>query len=384
MTRALNVEDLRRIARRRLPKVVYDYVEGGAEDGVALKANRRIFDHIRFAPRTLVDTSRRTQHVSIFGRVYESPIGIAPMAAAGLLWHDGDIALARAARSVNLPFVLSMQSLVPLPRLAVEAGGPPWFQLYMPRERAAAQSIVQRALDYGCEACVLTTDVPVNGNREYNERNGFGRPLYRAPLKALDGLLHPRWLVTVYGRRLWRHELPRASDAASRRDHASWEDLAWLRDQWPRKLLVKGLLSVEDAELAAKRGVDGLIVSNHGGRQLDGVPAPMEVLPQIAAAVGDKLVVGVDSGFRRGSDVVKALALGADIVFVGRAAAYGLAAAGEPGVRRALQLLRSEIDRVLALLGCPSIDSLGPQYIRAEMLEAAQHRPASVARLRIA
>jgi isopentenyl diphosphate isomerase/L-lactate dehydrogenase-like FMN-dependent dehydrogenase len=385
LTRALNIDDLRKTARRRLPRVVFDYLEGGSEDHVTVKANREIFDTIRFAPRTLVDVSQRTQKVTIFGRVYETPIGIAPMGAAGLFWHEGDIVLARAARSANIPFVLSTHSFVPLERLAWEAGGPPWFQLYMPRERECAEKMVRRARDAGCEALVLTTDVPVGANREYNQRNGFSLPPRFRPHNVIDGLLHPAWLVSVFARAwLSRAKPMRLPEWSTRRDHMSWNDFAWLRDAWPGKLFVKGVLAVEDAQLAAEYGADGIFVSNHGGRQLDGLPSPMEVLPQIAAAVGDRLTLMVDGGFRRGSDIVKALALGADMVFIGRAAMYGAAAGGEAGVRRALQLLRSEVDRVLALLGCSSIGELGPHYLRMAPRELAPVRALPVKRQRTA
>ena len=383
LARALNIEDLRRIARRRLPRVVFDYLEGGSEDHVTVRANRAAFEAISFSPRTLVDVSGRSQKVTLFGRVYESPIGIAPMGAAGLFWHEGDIALARAARSANLPFVLSTHSFVPLEHLAWEAGGPPWFQLYMPRERDAARALVRRALHAGCEALVLTSDVPVGANREYNQRNGFGLPLRLRPRRVLDALAHPRWLLCVFARAALARGRPmQLKEWTTRRDQLSWQDLAWLRDAWPRKLLVKGILCVEDAQLAAEHGADGIFVSNHGGRQLDGVPSPIDVLPAISAAVGERLAVMVDSGFRRGTDIVKALALGADMVFLGRGVMYGAAAGGEPGVRRAIQLLRGEIDRVLALLGCLSIDKLGPQYLHVRHKEAAPVLPLPVTRLR--
>jgi isopentenyl diphosphate isomerase/L-lactate dehydrogenase-like FMN-dependent dehydrogenase len=381
--RALNIEDLRRIARSRLPRVVYEYLEGGSEDGVTLKANREAFEAIGFAPRTLVDVSKRSQKATLFGRVYESPVGIAPMGAAGLFWHEGDIALARAARSANLPFVLSMHSFVPLERLSWEAGGPPWFQLYMPRERDAARAVVRRVLNAGCEALVITTDVPVGANREYNERNGFSLPLRLPPARIVDGLTHPRWLLSVFARAwLARPNPMKLPEWTTRRDHHSWRDFAWLRDAWPRKLLVKGILTVEDALLAAEHGADGIFISNHGGRQLDGLPSPMEALPPIAAAVGDRLALLVDGGIRRGTDVVKALALGADMVFLGRAAMYGAAAGGEAGVRRAVQLLRAEIDRVLALLGCVSIEELGPQHVRMPPKQAAPVVPLPLPKLR--
>ena len=383
--RALNIEDLRRIARRRLPRVVYEYLEGGAEDDVTLRANRAAFEAIAFSPRTLVDVSKRSQKATVFGRVYESPMGIAPMGAAGLFWHDADIALARAARTANLPFVMSTHSFVPLERLCWEAGGPPWFQLYLPREREVARQIVRRALSAGCEALVLTADVPVGGNREYNERNGFSLPLRFPPSRIAEGLAHPRWLLSVFARAwLARPNPMKLQEWSTRRDQHSWQDFAWLRDTWPRKLLVKGILCVEDAQLAAQHGADGIIVSNHGGRQLDGVPAAIEALPPIVAAVGERLPVMVDGGFRRGADVVKALALGADLVFLGRAAMYGAAAGGEKGVRRALQLLRGEVDRVLALLGCTSIEELGPQHVRTPPRQAAPVVPLPLPKLRTA
>ena len=383
LSRALNIDDLREMSRRRLPKLVYEYLEGGSEERLTLGANRQVFERIQFAPRTLVDVSRRSQKATIFGRVYECPIGIAPMGAAGLFWREGDIALARAARSANIPFVLSTHSFVPLERLAWEAGGPPWFQLYMPRDREVALKMVRRAAATGCEALVLTTDVPVGANREYNERNGFSLPLRIGPRKLLDGLAHPRWLCRVFlPAWLARNNPMKLSEWATRRDRMSWSDFAWLRDAWPRKLFVKGVLAVEDAQLAAEHGADGIFVSNHGGRQLDGVPSPVELLPQVVSALGGQLTIMVDGGIRRGSDIIKALALGADMVFVGRAAMYGLAAGGEGGVRRALQLLRAEVDRVLALLGCTSIEELGPQYLRTVLREPAVVRALPVPRLR--
>ena len=359
--KARNIEDLRRLARRRLPRIVRDYVEGGAEDHVTLRANRESLEAIRFAPRALVDVSRRSQKTVLFGREFGAPFGIAPIGAAGLVWHEAEIALARAARAANLPSVLSTHSFVPLARVARHAGGAPWFQLYLPNNRIDAGNLVALALDAGCEALVLTVDVPVGGNREYNERNGFRMPLRLGPRTLLDGALHPRWLAGVYLRSNWRGKL---AEWGTRRDTQTWEDLDWLRRAWPRRLLVKGILTPEDALLALSRGADGIFVSNHGGRQLDGAPAAIEALPPIAAAVGGRMALLVDGGFRRGADVVKALALGADMAFVGRAALYGAAAGGEAGVQRALHILKTEIDRVLALLGCASSAELGPRHVR--------------------
>jgi isopentenyl diphosphate isomerase/L-lactate dehydrogenase-like FMN-dependent dehydrogenase len=360
LARARNIEDLRRLARRRLPRVIRDYVEGGAEDHLTLRANREALEVIRFAPRALVDVSQRSQHTTLFGRRYDAPFGIAPIGAAGLVWHDAEIALARAAHAANLPSVLSTHSLVPLARVAREAGGAPWFQLYLPNNRVDAANLVALARDAGCEALVLTADVPVGGNREYNDRNGFCVPPRFGPRLLLDGALHPRWLANVYLRSDWG----RLAEWGTRRDRQSWDDFAWLRRAWPHKLLLKGILTPDDALLALRHGADGIFVSNHGGRQLDGAPAAIEALPAVATAVGGRMAVLVDGGFRRGADIVKALALGADMVFLGRAALYGAAAGGEPGVRRALQILKDEVDRVLALLGCPAADALGPRHVR--------------------
>jgi isopentenyl diphosphate isomerase/L-lactate dehydrogenase-like FMN-dependent dehydrogenase len=358
---ARNIEDLRRLALRRLPRIVRDYVEGGAEDHVTLRANREALEAIRFAPRVLADVSRRSQKTVLFGREYDAPIGIAPIGAAGLVWHEAEIALAGAARAADLPFVLSTHSFVPLARVAQHAGGAPWFQLYLPNNRIDAGNLVALALDAGSEALVLTADVAVGGNREYNERNGFCMPLRLGPRTLLDGALHPRWLASVYLKSDWRARL---TEWGTRRDTQGWDDFDWLRRAWPRKLLIKGILTADDALLALQHGADGIFVSNHGGRQLDGAPAAIEALPPIAAAVGGRMTVLVDGGFRRGADVVKALALGADAVFVGRAALYGAAAGGKAGARRALQILKSEVDRVLALLGCASTAGLGPRHVR--------------------
>jgi isopentenyl diphosphate isomerase/L-lactate dehydrogenase-like FMN-dependent dehydrogenase len=357
---AISIADLRAIARRRLPRVVFDYVEGGAEDGVTLRANREAFERVWFAPRTLVDVSQRSQASELFGHAYDSPFGIAPLGAAGLCWHDADLAIARAAHGANVPFALSAHSFVPVERIARESGAAPWFQLYMPKDHDVAGVLVQRALEAGCELLVLTADVPVGGNREHNERNGFGIPLRIGPRLALDGLSHPGWLTRVYFKSLRGSRIPEWS---LRRDATDWNDLAWLRSVWPHKLLVKGILTAGDARRAYEHGADGIVVSNHGGRQLDGAPATLEVLPQICTAVGGRLAILADGGFRRGADIVKALALGADMVLVGRPALYGVAAGGEDGVRRALQILKSEVDRVLALLGCVSIEALGPHHL---------------------
>jgi (S)-mandelate dehydrogenase len=363
--RARNIEDLRRLARRRLPRIVRDYVEGGAEDHLTLRANRDAFEAIRFAPRVLSGVAQRSQKTRLFGREYDAPFGVAPIGAAGLVWRDAEVAMARAARAAGVPFVLSTHSLVPLARVAAMAGGAPWFQLYLPNNRIHAGNLVAQALDLGCEALVLTADVPVGGNREYNDRNGFSLPLRLGLRTLLDGALHPRWLAGTYLRSDWRGgRAAHLSEWSTRRDTQTWGDFDWLRRAWPRKLLVKGVLGPEDALLALQHGADGVFVSNHGGRQLDGAQAAIEALPQVAAAVGGRMAVLLDGGVRRGADIAKARALGADMAFVGRAALYGVAAGGEPGAQRALEILKSEVDRVLALLGCAAASTLGPRHLR--------------------
>ena len=390
---ALNIEDLRTIARQRLPRIAYDFLDRGTEEEVTLAANRAVFERIRFVPRTLVDVSKRSQQTTVFGRTYDSPFGIAPTGASGMYCYEADVALARAARRANVQCVLSTASFVPMERVIEEAGGAPWFQLYMSKDLATAERLVTRALKAGFEALVLTTDIPVAGNREFNRRNQFEVPLRLNLSNLLDGMMHPRWLAGVFLRTLAASGVPRfqnldvnvggriistsLTDFRLRRDALDWGDFAWLRKLWPKKLLLKGVMTVEDAQLAAQHGADGIFVSNHGGRQLDSAVTPMDVLPQIAAAVGDRLAIMVDGGFRRGTDIVKALALGADMVFLGRAPLYAATAGGEEGVVHALKLLKSEVDRVLALLGCPSIDKLGPEYLRFDNPQqlSAHHSP---------
>jgi (S)-mandelate dehydrogenase len=379
-TEAYNIEDLRRMAKRRLPRVAYDFLDEGSEENATLRTNREVFERIRLQPRTLVDVSARSQQVNIFGKTYRSPIGVAPTGAAGLYGFAADIALARAARDAGVPFVLSTASFEPLEKVAREAaGGSLWFQLYMSKDRESARNLVLRALDAGYEALIVTTDVPVIGNRECNLRNGFTIPFRLSLGNMLDGALHPNWLLGVFLRTLLDSGVPRFRNTdisvdgkivakpllefRARREALDWDDLRWLRELWPHKLFVKGILRVDDAVRAAECGADGIFISNHGGRQLDGAISPIEVLPEIRAAVGRKLMLMVDGGIRRGSDVVKALALGADMTFVGRAMLYGIAAGGEAGALHALKLLSSEVDRVLALIGCRSIDELDEKYL---------------------
>ncbi|HEY0766701.1 MAG TPA: alpha-hydroxy acid oxidase [Steroidobacteraceae bacterium] len=378
LARALNIADLREIARRRVPGFAFEYVEGGAEDEVTLRGNREALERLRLIPHTLVDTSARHQRVALFGRPANAPLVIAPTGLNGMLHPQGDLALAQAAARLGVPYTLSTMSTTRLEEVANRAGGRLWIQLYVLKERAIARDIMQRAGAAGYEALVFTTDANVFGNREWDQRS------YRAPGKPtirtlLDILRHPRWLMQVFG----SHGMPRFRNLEAYLPRSSvtaiggstvipplfdatihWDDITWIRQLWRGRLLIKGVLSVADAERAAALGCEGIVISNHGGRQLDSCVAPIEVLPQIVRAVGERLTILIDSGFRRGTDIVKALALGAQAVMLGRATLYGLAAGGEPGVERALGILTGEIDRVLGQLGCNSVAELNPQQVR--------------------
>jgi L-lactate dehydrogenase (cytochrome) len=369
LRRAYNIADLQAAARRRLPGVVWRFVEGGAEDEVTLRANRAAYEAIHFAPRALLDVSQRTQKVTVFGIPYDAPFGVSSMAPLGLCRYEGDLKVARAARAGNVPFMLSTHAFVSLPRAAAEAGAAPWFQTYLPGDRDRAAAEIERASRAGCEVLVVTVDVPVRGNREYNERNGLGMSMRLGTRAVAQGLVHPSWLWDVYFRSIFGRKV---GESKTRRDMHGWRDFDWLREHWRGKLVIKGILTVEDARLAMDHGADGISVSNHGGRQLDGAPATLDVLPQIAAAVGGRIAVFADGGVRRGADIVKLLALGADMAFFGRPALYGVTAAGEHGARRALEILKTEVDRVLAFLGCSSIAELGPQHLRLPTLMPAR------------
>ncbi|MDB5788041.1 alpha-hydroxy acid oxidase [Caballeronia mineralivorans] len=378
LTRALNIADLRELARRRVPGFIFEYVEGGSEDEASLRCNRTSFEALRLIPQTLVDTSNRHQRVEILGRPAAAPLIIGPTGLNGMLHSDGDIGLARAAAKLGIPYTLSTMSTTRLEDVARQAGGRLWMQLYVMKDRAVAEDIMRRAAAAGYEALVFTTDANVFGSREWDRRSYRqpGKPTLRS---KLDTLRHPGWLIDVLGRngipRFRNFEtflppgaasavggstiIPKLFDAT-----ITWDDLTWIRRLWPRKLLIKGVLSVADAERAGALGCDGIVLTNHGGRQLDSCIAPIDVLPEIAAAVGKRLSVIIDGGFRRGTDVVKALALGADAVMTGRATLYGLAADGERGVERALEILTTETDRVLGQLGCNSVADLGPHLVR--------------------
>ena len=376
MTGAVNIWDWRRRAQRRLPRLVFDYLDGGAEDEICLRRNRAALEALRLRPTLLSDVSSIDMSVELFGQRVDLPIAITPTGLNGLFWPDGDVALARAAAASKIPFTLSTPSSVRLERIPVEAGGTFWMQLYVMSDRSLAEQMMKRAAASNFSALILTADVPVSGYRERDLRNGFKLPFrYSAPM-LVDFALHPRWLMGIA-----RSGMPRLvnlseseSTPGSTQAQAAllsrtmdrsldWSGIAWIRRHWTRPLLLKGVLDAEDARRALDHGLDGVIVSNHGGRQLDCVPATIDVLPEVAAAVAGRIPVLVDGGFRRGSDVVKALALGARAVLLGRATLYGLASAGEEGVRQVLQMLRTDIERTMILIGARSVRELTTEHV---------------------
>jgi (S)-mandelate dehydrogenase len=379
MLGAYNISDLRDMALRRVPKGLFEFVDRGTEDEVSLRNNREVFDRIKFRPRTLVDVSRRTQEITLLGCKHKMPIIIAPTGTAGLLWHEGEIALARAAREADIPFTLATGSTTAMERVAEEAGGRLWFQLYMWPDKSMSHKLVERAKSAGFEALVVTVDGAVSPNREYNLRNGFTIPFSFTRRNIADVLMHPRWLFGVLARYVLTTGMPRYENYPSeikykvtaapmgrsqmKNDSLNWDDLKVLREMWPGLLIVKGLAHPQDAVRAADCGADAVVVSNHGGRNLDGSMAPLEALPDVVDAVGHRITVIVDSGFRRGSDVVKALALGANAVMIGRATLYGVAAGGAAGAARAITIFREEIDRVMALLGVCRVEELGMEHL---------------------
>ncbi|HSG79521.1 MAG TPA: alpha-hydroxy acid oxidase, partial [Acidimicrobiia bacterium] len=364
LARAHTVGDLQRLAARRIPKMVREFVDGGAGGEVTLAGNRSDFDDVVFRPRFNVDVSARDQSVDVYGRRIPSPVMLAPAGLARLVHKGGELAAARAAAAAGTVFGISTASSFSIEEIAeASGGGALWFQLYLWKDQEVVSSLVRRADDAGYEALVLTVDVPIVGKRVRDLHNGMTIPPKIRPGNALDAARHLRWMWhLVTGERItFRNFLGMGDgdDATSLGTYvnkqminpaANWDDLDWLRPLWDKPLVVKGILTAEDARIAVAKGADGVIVSNHGGRQLDGSPSSISALGEVVDAVGDRVPVFLDGGVRRGEDVVRAKALGARAVFVGRPWFWGLAAGGEAGVAKMLDILREEIDRTLALL----------------------------------
>jgi isopentenyl diphosphate isomerase/L-lactate dehydrogenase-like FMN-dependent dehydrogenase len=383
---AVNIEDLHRMAKRRLPKVAFDFIEGGLEDERGLDRNTQAFHKHYLLPRYLVDVSKRDQSQTIFGQTFSSPFGISPTGSAGLFRRGADMMLAEAAREANIPYIMSGASNDTIEDAARVAPKNAWYQLYAARDGKISDDLIKRAADAGLSTLVLTVDVPVHSKRERNMRNGFANirgnwlsaALSLKPSLLAEAMTHPGWIVEyirhggtpALGN--WRPYLTNGATAeetvkfnrAQVPAHAqTWKDLERYRRLFPRNLVVKGIMDPRDAIRAAEIGCDGVIVSNHGARQLDQAPASLDVLPAVKAAVGDRMTVMLDSGIRRGADILIAMCLGAQFCFFGRPTLYGAAAGGLAGVKKAVDIFRGEIDLVMGQIGCPSLDQLGPDFL---------------------
>ncbi|MGL6062192.1 MAG: alpha-hydroxy acid oxidase [Bradyrhizobium sp.] len=378
LRRYLCLDDFEPAARRIMPKFLYGYVAGGAENDAALRDNRIALEEYGFVPRVLNDVSSRDQTTTLFGKRYASPFGIPPMGSSALCAYRGDIVYARAAAALNVPMILSAASLIKLEDV-IKENAAAWYQAYLAGVPERIEPLVDRVAAAGFDTFVVTADVPVPPNRENNIRNGFQTPMKITPQVAWDIATHPDWLFNIFARTYFNHGMPHFEnmDAGQgppvlsknlmrnigARDQLAWKHVELIRKRWKGKLVIKGLVSPADAKIARESGVDGVLISNHGGRQLDYTFAGLRTLPEIAAEAKGMTVM-VDGGIRRGTDVIKALALGAHFVFVGRPFLYAAVAGGQPAVERAITLLHDEIDRDLALMGIRSIGEITPDLVR--------------------
>jgi (S)-mandelate dehydrogenase len=372
LAEAVNIEDLRLMAKRRLPRAIFDFFDGGAEDETTLRDNRAAFERLRLLPKVLVDVSSVETKTEIFGKTANLPLAIAPTGGISAGRFGAELILARAAKAVGVPFTMATPSAFTIEQVAREVGGRLWFQLYAVRNLAFRKKLVQRAKDAGYEAILVTVDLPVSGKRERDPRNGF-HTLYSPNWRnSRDVIFKPAWALDMLRNGLpgmanlegYPFSTPSGTDivtAVGREMDAGldWEYIRRLRDEWPGKLLLKGVERPDDAERAVSVGCDGVVVSNHGGRQLDGALATLDALPAIKRSVGDKLTVLLDGGVRRGVDIVKARALGAQAVLTGRATLFGCMAGGEAGALRALEILQSELVRAMQLCGARSLGVRG-------------------------
>jgi len=373
---ARSVEDYRRFARRAVPRMVWAYIEGGAEDMRTVAANRAAFDRWQLRQRVLTGHPARDDlSVTVAGETLDVPIVLAPTGLTGMTNWRGEAAVARAAERSGTRMVLSSAATYSVEEVAAATTAHHWFQLYPWRDRELMGSLMARAARVGAPTLVVTVDVPIHGGRELELRHGMGTPPVLTPARVLDAAVRPRWWYGFfrYRRVTVRHLEDEGGVAAAVRSvrrqaglirvDLGWDDVAWMRDQWPGRLFVKGILDPEDAVRALDVGADGVVVSNHGGRQLDGTVPSLDALPAIAAAVAGRGEVLIDGGVRRGSDIVKALCLGADAVCVGRPFLYGLAARGEDGVVDVLRILRTELARTMTLMGVHKLNDLGPAWL---------------------
>ncbi len=373
----VNISDLRRLAEQRLPRAVFDYIDGGADAEVTLRANCSVFDSVMFRPRSGAKVGDVDLKVTVLGQELALPVVLAPLGSSRMFWPRGEAVASRCAGAAGTAYILSTLSGTRLEEVKTASAGPCWYQLYLVGGRDVAAAAIARATAAGYTALVVTIDTPVAGQRERDVRNRSKELLSRRPftmLPALPQLLaRPGWLFDLLADgglmqfpNVVLHDGPMGYadvGAALEQSVVDWADLQWIRELWPGPIVIKGVHTDDDARRAVDAGAQAIVVSNHGGRQLDGVAATLRVLPEVVSAVGDQVEVLVDGGIRRGSDVVKARCLGARAVLIGRAYAYGLAAAGEPGVTRAIEILRNDITRTLKLLACPSVAALDRSYV---------------------
>jgi len=373
-----HIDDLRRLHAKRTPRMFYDYVDSGSWSESTYRANERDLARIKFRQRVLVNMENRSLRSQMIGQEVAMPVALAPTGLTGMQIGDGEILAARAAEAFGVPYTLSTMSICSIEEVAAATTKPFWFQLYVMRDRQFIERLIDRAKAAGCSALVLTLDLQILGQRHKDIRNGLSTPPKPTLANIVNLLTKPRWCIGMLGatRRNFGNLIGHVEGLTNTASLSAWsaqqldptldwDDVEWVKRRWGGKLVLKGVLDAEDARRAVATGADALIVSNHGGRQLDGAVSGVELLPAVAAEVGDRLTLMVDGGFRRGGDVLKAIALGAHAVMIGRATLYGLAAGGEAGASHALELLRAEMDRAMLLLGCGSIPELGRHLVHS-------------------
>jgi len=381
LSRALTIDDLKRIARRRVPKQFFDYADSGAWTESTYRANEADFQKIFFRQRVAVNMEGRTLASTMLGEPVSMPVALAPTGFTGMQSPNGEIKAARAAEKFGIPFTLSTMSICSIEDVAEQVSRPFWFQLYMMRDRGFIERLIKRAIEAKCSALVLTMDLQILGQRHKDLRNGMSAPPKFTPKFIFEMAIKPRWALQMLGtnKHTFRNIVGHVEGAgdlsqlsawtSSQFDPTlSWRDIAWVKERFPGKVIVKGVLDPEDARSAVAHGADAIIVSNHGGRQLDGAPSSIRVLPEIVDAVGSQTEIYLDGGIRSGQDVLKAVALGAKGAFIGRAFLYGLGAGGEAGVTRTLDIIRKEMDITMALMGERDIHNVGPHNIYANEL----------------